>query len=176
MFKEQDQYVVLARKTIEEYVSGGRVIKIPEGLPEEMMVKKAGVFVSLKENGNLRGCIGTIKAATDCIAQEIIQNAISAAAQDPRFYPVQPDELPKIVYSVDVLMEAEPIESIKQLDVKKYGVIVRAGRRTGLLLPNLEGVDTPEYQVEIALQKAGINRNESYTLERFEVVRHGGKE
>jgi len=174
-FSNEDQYITLARITLEEYVATGKTIEIPEGLPEQMTAKKAGVFVSLKKMGDLRGCIGTIKATTDCIAQEIIQNAISAGAQDPRFYPVQLDELHEIVYSVDVLMDAEPIDSIAQLDVKKYGVIVRSGRRTGLLLPNLEGVDTPQYQVNIALQKAGIGQNENYTLERFEVIRHGDK-
>lgn len=171
----QDVYIELAKKTLEEYVTNAKIIKMPDDLPEEIITNRAGVFVSLKKNGDLRGCIGTIMAATDCIAEEIIQNAISAGTQDPRFYPVQPEELPELVYSVDVLMQAEPIQSIKELDVKKYGVIVRAGRRTGLLLPNLEGVDTPEYQVGIALQKAGISSNEEYSMERFEVIRHGAK-
>jgi len=171
----EDEYVALARKTLEEYVATGKIIELPTNLPEEMTAKRAGVFVSLKMKGDLRGCIGTIMATTGCIAEEIIQNAISAGTQDPRFYPVQPNELPEIVYSVDVLMDAEPIDSIEQLDVKRYGVIVRSGRRTGLLLPNLEGVDTPDYQVSIALQKAGIGKHESFSLERFEVIRHGVK-
>ena len=171
----EDQYVALAKKTLEEYVTKEKVIEISELLPKEMTEKRAGVFVSLKRKGELRGCIGTIKATTNSIAEEIIQNAISAGTQDPRFHPVQPEELPEIVYSVDILMEAETIESLQQLDVKRYGVIVRSGRRTGLLLPNLDGVDTPEYQVNIALQKAGISPNENISLERFEVIRHGSK-
>ncbi len=171
----EDWYVRLARMTLENYVEHGREIGIPEELPEEMLNRKAGVFVSLKRNGDLRGCIGTIMPTTSCIAEEIIQNTVSAGARDPRFYPVQANELPEIVYSVDVLSEAEPIDSLDKLDVKKYGVIVRAGRRSGLLLPDLEGVDTPEHQVMIALQKAGIGQDESFSLERFEVIRHGAK-
>lgn len=172
---EEDPYIHLAKLTLETYVREGRVISIPEGLPEEMVSQKAGVFVSLKKNGQLRGCIGTIMPTTSCIAEEIIQNAISAGVRDPRFYPVTEEELPEIVYSVDVLKEPEPISSMAELDVKRYGVIVRSGRRTGLLLPDLEGVDTPEQQVAIALQKAGIWPGEDYTMERFEVIRHGVK-
>jgi AmmeMemoRadiSam system protein A len=137
-----------------------------------MTENRAGAFVSLKKYGQLRGCIGTISPAYSNIAQEIIGNAISAGTRDPRFHPVRKDELDGIVYSVDILGEPEPIESIDQLDVKRYGVIVRAGRRSGLLLPDLEGVDTPEEQVSIALRKAGIRPDENYRMERFEVVRH----
>ncbi|WP_313371182.1 AMMECR1 domain-containing protein, partial [Sedimentibacter sp.] len=97
---------------------------------------------------------------------------ISAGLEDPRFNPVTKKDLNKIQYSVDVLKEAEPIESISELDIKKYGVIVKNGRRSGLLLPNLEGIDTPEEQVSIALKKAGIDPDENYNMERFEVVRH----
>lgn len=175
MAQGQDQYAALAKRTLEEYITTGKIIDIPDDLPEEMISKRAGVFVSLKMNGELRGCIGTIKATRSCIAEEIIQNAISAGIQDPRFYPVQQKELEDIVYSVDILMDAEPIQSIEQLDVKKYGIIVRSGSRTGLLLPNLEGVDTPEYQIGIALHKAGIGQKEDFTMERFEVIRHGEK-
>ena len=130
------------------------------------------MFVSLKKDGRLRGCIGTISPAAENIAAEILTNAVSAGIGDPRFDPVEEDELPELVYSVDVLGEAEPISGMDELDPKRYGVIVNKGHRRGLLLPNLEGVDTVRQQVDIALQKAGIRREESYTLERFEVVRH----
>ena len=106
------------------------------------------------------------------MADEIIKNAVSAGVGDPRFDPVRPDELKELVYSVDVLGRPEPIDSLEQLDVVRYGVIVSKGRRRGLLLPNLEGVDTPAEQVAIALRKAGIDPEESYAMERFEVVRH----
>jgi len=142
------------------------------GLPEEMLNSRAGTFVSIKKKGELRGCIGTIGPTRENIASEIVHNAISAGTSDPRFYPVKPYELDELEYSVDVLMEPEEINSMDELDVVKYGVIVRAGRRTGLLLPNLENVNTVEQQVSIALQKAGISPNEKYTMERFEVIRH----
>ena len=170
--KSSDPYVKLAIETLETYVRTGNKIEIPEDLPEEMLTDRAGVFVSLKKYGELRGCIGTIAPTTINIAAEIIQNAISAGIRDPRFSPVRKEELSDLVYSVDVLGEPEPIESKKELNVKKYGVIVRSGYRTGLLLPNLEGVDTVDYQVSIALQKAGIRSNEPYEMERFEVIRH----
>ncbi|MGB4218131.1 MAG: AmmeMemoRadiSam system protein A, partial [Bacillota bacterium] len=120
----------------------------------------------------LRGCIGTIEPVRANIAEEIIYNAIAAATQDPRFSPVQVDELSSLVYSVDVLAAPEPIDSVDQLDTERYGVIVSSGQRRGLLLPNLDGVDTVEDQVRIARQKAGILANEPVTLQRFEVVRH----
>ena len=146
---------------------------MPEGLPEEMYSRRAGVFVSLKKDGRLRGCIGTIAPVRGSIAEEIIENAISAAIKDPRFHAVEPDELEHLVYSVDVLGDAEKISSPEELDVKRYGVIVSRGYRRGLLLPDLEGVDTAEDQIEIARQKAGIPEDaEDITLERFEVVRH----
>ena len=99
-------------------------------------------------------------------------NAISAASRDPRFPPVRPDELENLEYSVDILNTPEPIESKDQLDPKKYGVIVESGFRRGLLLPNLEGVDTVEYQIEICRRKAGIVTDEPVKLFRFEVRRY----
>lgn len=167
-----DPYVRLAKETLEAYVRTGKQIPIPDGLPAEMLTGRAGVFVSLKKYGELRGCIGTIGPTTINTAMEIIQNAISSGTRDPRFHPVEEEELDELDYSVDVLMESEQIKSKAELDVKKYGVIVRSGRRSGLLLPNLEGVDTVDYQVDIALQKAGIRSGETYEMERFEVIRH----
>lgn len=168
----EDPYVALARKSLEMYVADGSIINVPDVLPAGMAKKRAGVFVSIKKSGQLRGCIGTILPARRNIAEEIIHNAISAGTEDPRFNAVEEAELDSLVYSVDVLGEAELIRSIDELDVKRYGVIVRSGRRSGLLLPDLEGVDAPDKQVAIALQKAGIKPGENYTMERFEVIRH----
>ncbi len=168
----EDAYVRLARLSLETFVKTGVKIKIPTGLPEEMLNQRAGTFVSLKKHGQLRGCIGTISPVTDSVADEIIRNAVSAGTEDPRFPEVVESELKDIVYSVDVLTPAEPIASIAELDVKRYGVIVSKGYKRGLLLPNLDGVNTPEQQVSIAIQKGGIKPDENYTLERFEVVRH----
>jgi AmmeMemoRadiSam system protein A len=164
--------VELARKTIESYVREKRTIEPPERLVPEMQ-GRAGTFVSLHDSrGNLRGCIGTIEPRQPAVAQEVIQNAISAATRDPRFPPVQPEELEGLDIKVDVLTEPEPIDSMDQLDPKRYGVIVESGWRRGLLLPDLEGVDTVEEQVDIAMRKAGIRPGEPIKLYRFEVKRY----
>lgn len=170
--EKEDAYVRLARKTIEVYIRTGSRIEIPEGLPGEMYSGAAGVFVSVKKEGRLRGCIGTIQAVQGCIAEEIVENAISAASKDPRFSPIEPEELDKLSISVDVLGDTEAVDSPKELDVKRYGVVVTKGYRRGLLLPNLDGVDTVEEQIAIAKQKAGIREQEEVSLERFEVIRH----
>ena len=170
--KDEDSYVKLARTVLENRVRFSRKIDIPDGLPSEMLEKRAGVFVSLKKSGELRGCIGTIRPTAKNVATEIMQNAVSAGLKDPRFLPVDEDELLHLVYSVDVLGDAEKIDSKDSLDPKRYGVIVRKGFKTELLLPNLKGVNTIEEQLNIALKKAGIDENEDYELERFEVIRH----
>lgn len=170
--KYEDSYVSLARLSLETYIENGRPGRLPENLPQEMTNKRAGVFVSLKKHGQLRGCIGTISPVTASIAQEIFNNAISAAVEDPRFPPVTKEELGDLVYSVDVLSEPEIIKSVEELDISRYGVIVSVGLKRGLLLPNLEGVNTIEEQLSIARKKAGILDNEDIIIERFEVVRH----
>lgn len=168
----EDAYVRLARLSLETFIKTGKRARLPDDLPEEMLSSRAGAFVSLKIGNQLRGCIGTILPTTGSVAEEILRNAVSSGTEDPRFPPVTKDELPLLTYSVDVLGEPEPIDSPDKLDVKRYGVIVSSGYRRGLLLPNLEGVDTVEEQIEIARQKAGIRPGEKYTLQRFEVVRH----
>lgn len=170
--KQESPYVRLARETVERYVSTGKRIPVPDHLPEEALTRRAGTFVSLKKFGQLRGCIGTISATEENIAKEIIQNAISASTRDPRFPPVSSSELKDLVYSVDILGDSEDIGSPEDLDVKKYGVIVSSGYKKGLLLPNLEGIDTVEEQISIAMQKAGIREGERIRLQRFEVVRY----
>jgi len=170
MEKKHHPLVELARDTIGHYVRERKTIRPPHELGDEMK-QQAGVFVSLHRRGVLRGCIGTIQPTSPNVANEVIQNAISAATRDPRFPPVQSSELDDLEISVDVLLPAEPIESADQLDPKRYGVIVESGWRRGLLLPDLEGVDTAEYQVEIARRKAGIGPREPVQLYRFEVKR-----
>ncbi len=170
--EQEDSYVKLARNTIETYIRTGEIIDMPESLPQEMYSQKAGVFVSIKKEGSLRGCIGTLAATCSSVAEEIICNAISASTKDPRFAPVETAELDRLTISVDVLGEMEKINSPALLDVKKYGVVVSKGRKRGLLLPNLDGVDTVEEQIAIAKRKAGIGEWEAVSLERFEVVRH----
>lgn len=167
-----DPLVALARDTVEAYVTTGFAPEVPASMAPEYLHRKAGAFVSLHERGRLRGCIGTIAPARDSIAQEVIANAVAACSADPRFPPVRPDELDYLSYSVDVLGQPEPVESLVQLDPRTYGVIVSRGHRRGLLLPDLEGVDTVADQIAIARQKAGIAPDEDVRLERFEVIRH----
>ncbi len=169
----EDPWVKLARLSLETYVRTGKQLDtLPDGLPGEMTGRAAGAFVSLHAHGQLRGCIGTTGPTTNSVAWEIVQNAVSACSRDLRFAPVRADELDSLEYSVDVLGEPEAISSPAELDIKRYGVIVSCGGRRGLLLPDLDGVDTIEQQIDIARQKGGISSREQYTLERFKVERH----
>ncbi|MBP5192700.1 MAG: AmmeMemoRadiSam system protein A [Eubacterium sp.] len=176
----EDGYVQLARLTLDSYIAEHKKLNIPDDIPEDLMSilpeeifsERAGAFVSIHKNGRLRGCIGTIAPTADSVAREIVRNAISAATHDPRFDPITEDELEWLEINVDVLGEPEDIDSIDQLDVKRYGVIVSCGNRRGLLLPDLDGVDDVETQVSIAMRKGGIREDDDYTLQRFEVIRH----
>jgi AmmeMemoRadiSam system protein A len=163
--------VGLARASLQHYLKAGSVLPVPVALAEELQ-GRAGVFVSLKKQGELRGCIGTFEPTRINIASEIIYNAISAGTEDPRFWPVELEELEQITISVDVLEAPEQIDSIDKLDPEKYGVIVKRGRRSGLLLPMLEGVDTVAEQISIAREKAGIGAEEEIELYRFSVTRY----
>ena len=169
-----DKYVELARNTIEKYIRENEVYTPSDDvLTDEMKSERAGAFVSIHKLGGLRGCIGTIAPTRANLAEEIISNAISASTRDPRFDPIRTDELADLEINVDVLTSPEPIDFPDELDVKRYGVIVEKGFRRGLLLPDLDGVDTIEEQVAIAKQKAGLDPNEiGVKLSRFEVIRH----
>jgi AmmeMemoRadiSam system protein A len=167
--------VRLAKETVDKFTSEKKIpkkVELPEDLPEEFTTGKAGVFVSLKIGGQLRGCIGTFMPVTGSIAEEAIRNSIAAASEDPRFPPVDKSELDVIDYSVDVLSTPEPVESVSALDPRRYGVIIKSGGRRGLLLPDLEGVDTVEDQLRITRMKAGIEPDEEISIERFEVKRY----
>ncbi len=167
-------YTKLAKDTLENYVKTGQIVIPPvDEEPEEFKEKKS-CFVSLKKDGQLRGCIGTLQPYRDNLEEEIVMNAVSAGTRDPRFPAITVDELPEIQYSVDVLSEPEPITSLEGHDVKKQGLIVstRDGR-SGVLLPDLDGVNTPEEQLLICLQKGGIYPGEEVSLETFTVERHG---
>lgn len=170
--RERESFLVrLARRRLESYVRGERG-KPDVGEVPPAFRKPGGVFVSIKKDGMLRGCIGTILPTRDSVVEEVLENAVSAGTRDPRFAPVRPEELDELEYSVDVLGEPEPVDGPDELDPKKYGVIVSRGRRAGLLLPDLEGIDTVEEQVAIARQKAGIGPEEAVKLERFTVTRY----
>ena len=164
--------VRLAKEAIRIWIEEKREISLSNVTLTDEMQKKAGVFVSLKIYGSLRGCIGTYIPQTENVATEIIQNAISAASRDPRFSPVTADELSHLSYSVDVLSLPERVKSIKDLNSKKYGVLVKQGSNRGLLLPDIEGIDTPEEQIRIAKLKAGIPQDMDVDLYRFTVRRY----
>lgn len=166
-----NSYVRLARENLNYYFSHGKKITDTSNLSHELLNEKHGVFVSLKKFNHLRGCIGTIVPTTNSVGEEIIRNSIEAAIHDPRFPEVLEDEMNDIYISVDVLMDSESC-SKEELNPKKYGVIVSCGNRRGLLLPDLEGVDTVEEQLRIACDKANIDFEENYTIEKFEVVRY----
>lgn len=170
--KEKSFPADLARRSLEAYLKNRRPPAVPAGTPREFLTARAGVFVSLHKGGNLRGCIGTIEPSTASIAEEIIQNAVSAGLHDPRFQPVELRELEEITFSVDVLMPPEPVTGIDDLNPREYGVVVELNNRRGLLLPDLPGVDTPREQIEIACRKAGIFLRENPRLYRFRVKRY----
>ena len=162
--------VKLAREAVETYIREGKALQPRELSPE--MKGRAGVFVSIKKFGELRGCIGTFLPTRKNIAEEVVHNAIASATQDPRFLPVAGEELPHLEYSVDILTSPEPVAGPEDLDPRGYGCIVECGRRRGLLLPDLEGVDTVEEQIAICCRKAGIGPNEPVKLCRFQVKRY----
>lgn len=170
-----DLHIKLARKAIEGYLNNGKVVGTPNDLPPEFFEKKQGVFVSLHENGELRGCVGTYFPVHKNLAEEIIRNAIAASTQDPRFEPVSPREINGLEIEVSVLDEPKIVKSIEELDPKKYGVIAKcADGRCGLLLPDLEGVSTAHRQFSLACEKGGICRGRDNDIEmyRFTVTKH----
>ncbi|SJZ99094.1 AmmeMemoRadiSam system protein A [Selenihalanaerobacter shriftii] len=170
--EEESKLVKLARKAVEKYALNREKILPPEDLTPQMQ-KEAGVFVSIKKHGQLRGCIGTTEPVQENIAKEIIRNSLSAGFNDPRFEEVNLNELDDLIYTVDILEEPESIDSLDELDPQKFGVIVDKGQNSGLLLPRLEGVDTVEKQVEIAKRKAGLSPTEDdIELKRFKVTRY----
>lgn len=167
----ENPYINLARSSIEHYLETGRALTLEEEKKAGFDRDYNGIFVTLYKDGNLRGCIGSVGDVEHDIADEIIHQAINASQMDPRFPPVTEEELDDIVISVDVLDEPERIRTLKNLDPEVYGIIVTKGMRRGLLLPRIDGVDTVEEQLSIALRKAGIRENEDYEIERFKVTR-----
>jgi len=168
--------VSLAKLTVETYIEKREVINIPKDVPKDFLTKKAGVFVTIKNNKQLRGCIGTYMSTKENIAKEVIPNAIAAASQDYRFDSIRTEELPYLSYTVSVLSEPKQIKDISELNPKKYGIIIKTNeyfQKCGLLLPDLEGVETVGKQVSIACQKAGINPdNERFLIYKFTVEKY----
>jgi len=182
--------VSLAKKAVETYIKEGKIITPPEDLPKEFLQKKAGVFVTIEKKGELRGCIGTYLPVRENIANEVIFNAIASATEDWRFGKIQKEELPELSFIVYILSNPQPVKDLKELDPKKYGVIVKTSPflslendvifnghqvpKTGVLLPDIEGVETVEQQISIACQKAGIDPTKEkifiykFTVEKYQ--------
>ena len=170
--EESDNYAKFARTVINDYVIDGSAFYDRKLVDDELLTNRAGVFVSIHKFGQLRGCIGTISPIYDNICDEILNNAIEACSNDPRFNPVTQDELKFLEINVDVLSEAIDIDSIDELDPKKYGIIVYTDNKQGVLLPDLDGVDTVEEQIRIAKKKGNILEGEDFKIKKFEVIRH----
>jgi AmmeMemoRadiSam system protein A len=170
-------YLALAKKAVENYIEKGEIIEVPKDLPKEMLTKKAGVFVTIEKQGKLRGCIGTYLPTRENIAEEIIYNAIAAATEDYRFGPIQKEELPYLTYTVYILDKPTQIKNLKELDPKKYGILIKTLNfppKSALLLPDLEGIDTVEKQLFAACQKGGINpEKEKIIIYRFNAKKYG---
>jgi len=182
--------VFLAKQTVETFIKEGKIISPPNDLPKEFLERKAGTFVTIEKNGDLRGCIGTYLPTRENIAEEIIHNAVAAATEDYRFGPIQEKELSSLSYTVYILSEPELIKDLKELEPKKYGIIIKTMpitrhngadvvfnghfvAKTGLLLPDLEGVDTIEKQISIACQKGGIDPlREKILIYKFTVEKY----
>ena len=183
-------YIFLAKEAVENYIKEKKIISPPEDLPGEFLTRRAGTFVTIMKNGELRGCIGTYLPTKINIAQEVIHNAVAAATEDYRFGPIQETELPELSYTVYVLSEPELVKNINELDSKKYGIIIKTTpilspnrtdvvfnghvvAKSALLLPDLEKIDTIEKQISIACQKGGINpTKEKIIIYRFTVEKY----
>lgn len=169
-----NEYVKLTKDAVEGYIKSRKTVNIPENLPPEFYSRRAGVFVTIRKGRELRGCIGTFLPTKENIAKEIIENAIAACSRDNRFFPIVKEELPVLDYEVSILSEPELVKDIKAHNPKKHGIIVRcADGRCGLLLPDLDGVDSTEKQIYIACQKGGINPEaDDMRLYEFTVEKH----
>jgi len=163
-----DQLPALARAAIAAKLEGRRFE--PPPLPDAED-SPHGVFVTLHARGDLRGCIGHIEPTCERLSEEVATVAPLAAFRDPRFPPLRPDELHEVAIEISILTPPEPVADKRTLDPRRYGVVVSSGPRRGVLLPDLEGIDTVEQQLTIALRKGRIDAAEAYAVERFEIVK-----
>lgn len=162
--------VTLAIRSVEHFIETGKPLPCPDPLPENLK-QNAGTFVSIKKEGALRGCIGTVRPKYKNLAEEVINNAVRAANEDPRFDPVEKRELSTLTFSVDVLTPLEKVENLKGHDIKKYGLVVRGNGKQGLLLPDLDIIKSASQQLKVCLKKGGFSHGDKYELYRFEVKR-----
>ena len=169
------QYTKLAKLAVKNFVNNKKIISPPKNLPKNFFQEKSGVFVSIYQGKQLRGCMGTYLPTKKNIAEEIIFNAILAASQDPRFLPIQKEELSSLTYEVYILAKPKPVRNLNELNPKQWGILVKSlsSPRSGLLLPGLEGINNPEEQILIACQKAGIDpQKEKFTISKFSAKKY----
>ena len=167
-------YIELAKEAVENYIGERKVIEPSKSLPKEFFERKAGVFVTIEKDGRLRGCVGTYLPVRGNIVEEIIHNAIAAATEDYRFGAIKKAELPRLSYIVYILQKPEKVSDIAELDPKKFGIIIKAGERSGLLLPELEGVNTVVEQIAICCEKGGIMlKQDNVEIYKFTVEKYG---
>jgi uncharacterized protein (TIGR00296 family) len=145
--QEEGEFLVkLARKAVEQYLTIGKILKMPKDVSPKLK-ERCGVFVtinSVEQGGGheLRGCIG-LPYPTNMLAQAVIESAISSATQDPRFYPMKAEELDQVVFEVSVLTPPEPVkvdkpqEYCSKIKVGRDGLIIERGYYKGLLLPQV---------------------------------------
>ena len=162
--------VKLAIRSVEYFIEIGKPLPCPDPLPDSLK-KNAGVFVSIKKQGSLRGCIGTMTPKYKNLAEEVIQNALRSASEDPRFDPIQKKELPSLTFSVDVLQPLEKIENIKDHNIKQFGLVIRGKGKQGVLLPDLDIIKSADQQLKVCLNKGGFKSHDNYEIFRFEVKR-----
>jgi len=168
-------YLKLAKTALETFIKEGKIITPPKNLPKNFFQEKSGAFVSIHKGKQLRGCIGTYLPTKDNLAEEIIFNAISAS-QDPRFLPIQEEELSDLSYEVYVLEEPKLVKNLNELNPKKFGILIKSlsSFRSGLLLPGLKGINSPEQQIFFACQKAGIDpQKEKILIYKFSAKKYG---
>ena len=172
----QHPLVKLAELAVTSYITKGATIVPPDWIPKKYINTNAGTFVTIKENNELRGCIGTYAPTKENVAKEIITNAIDAATSDPRFKPIGIKDLGNLSYEVYILEKPEQIKSLSELNPQKLGVIVFSSQKnsSALLLPSLEGIDSVEQQLSCVTQKAGIDpRQEKLTIIKFKTEKFG---
>jgi AmmeMemoRadiSam system protein A len=165
-----EQVLRLARTSLQAYVHFGKPLRLPEQVPEEFG-KRQSCFVTLRERGQLRGCVGTIEPSRENLAWEVSDNAVGAGTRDYRFLPVAGGGLGQLAYSVDVLSPLEVVPDMSGMDPAIYGMVVRQGSRVGVLLPGIPEVKDAQQQFEVCCQKAGITSTEDVELARFTVTR-----
>lgn len=171
MKEQEDEIIKLAREAIENEIKG-----IESKKKRTFRRNHNACFVTIYSYHQLRGCIGTYLPQYNSLEEEIIENAKAAAVKDPRFPKITKEELDTLEIHVDILKKPQLAKSIYEFDPKKYGILVLTNEKSGLLLPNIEGIDDVEEQLKIALKKGNIDEKEPYLMYKFEVERHEIKE